>query len=105
MLTPKTIVMNAAKAPHWTLYRRTANRRNLPRTVPMRTSPSWLMSMAFLGECENRVGSFIRNRRNFAHSPRNAMDINQLGLCLVGTVHGWLRLFAVLRFEGHRGAF
>src|SRR2546426_241179 len=50
MLTPKTIAMNAAKAPHWTLYRRTANRRNHPRTVPMRTSPSWLMSMAFLGE-------------------------------------------------------
>src|SRR2546428_4362637 len=47
MLTPKTIAMNAAKAPHWTLYRRTANRRNHPRTVPMRTSPSWLMSMAF----------------------------------------------------------
>src|SRR3989442_13196124 len=50
MLSQKTIAMNAAKAPHWTLYRRTANRRNHPRTVPMRTSPSWLMSMAFLGE-------------------------------------------------------
>src|SRR3989442_803279 len=35
MLTPKTIAMNAAKAPHWTLYRRNANRRNHPRTVPM----------------------------------------------------------------------
>src|SRR2546425_191762 len=47
MLTPKTIAMNAANAPHWTLYRRTANRRNQPRTIPMRMRPSWLMSIAF----------------------------------------------------------
>src|SRR5207247_3525263 len=47
MLTPKTTAMNAAKAPHCTRYRRTANRRNHPRTTPMSRSPSWLMSVSF----------------------------------------------------------
>src|SRR5207245_10361650 len=56
MLTPKTIAMNAANAPHWTLYRRTANRRNQPRTIPMRMRPSWLMSIAF----PRRVGESPR---------------------------------------------
>jgi len=54
---------------------------------------------------ENRAGSFIRNRRNFAHSPRNAMDINQLGLVLMGTVLGWFLLFAVRRYKVQWGAF
>src|SRR5437879_13022543 len=53
---------------------------------------------------ENRAGSFIRNRRNFAHSPRNAMDINQLGLLLMGTGLGWVLLFAVAREQGRCGA-
>src|SRR2546430_15108608 len=39
--------MNEANAPHWTLYRRTANIKNHPRTLPMRTTPTWLMSIGF----------------------------------------------------------
>src|SRR3989449_954134 len=54
---------------------------------------------------ENRAGSFIRNRRNFAYSPRESMDINQLGLVLMGTVLGWFLLFAVRRYKVQWGAF
>src|SRR5438094_943652 len=78
MLTPKTTAMNAANAPHWTLYRRTANNRNQPRTVPMRTRPSWLMSMVFLrrmGEIpripDKAVGAVLT--RNNDAAPRSCL--------------------------------
>src|SRR5712664_4342045 len=35
----------------------------------------------------------------------NAMDINQLGLVLMGTVLGWFLLFAVRRYKVQWGAF
>src|SRR5256885_2095455 len=82
MLTPKTIAMNAAKAPHWTLYRRTANRRNQPRTIPMSTRPSWLMSIAFprrMGEIppipDKGVGAVL-TRNNDAPLGKPATRLN-----------------------------
>src|SRR5436309_2510565 len=82
MLTPKTIAMNAANAPHWTLYRRTANRRNQPRTIPMRMRPSWLMSMAFprrMGEIpripDKGVGAVL-TRNNEAGLGKPATRLN-----------------------------
>src|SRR2546427_6634370 len=85
MLTPKTIAMNAANAPHWTLYRRTANRRNQPRTIPMRMRPSWLMSIAFprrMGEIpripDKGVGAVL-TRNNDAPGGNPATRLNYLG--------------------------
>src|SRR5438093_5903824 len=82
MLAPKTIAMNAAKAPHWTLYRRTANRRNQPRTIPMRMRPSWLMSIAFprrMGEIpripDKGVGAVL-TRNNDAALGKPATRLN-----------------------------
>src|SRR2546425_13039868 len=82
MLTPKTIAMNAATAPHWTLYRRTANRRNQPRTIPMSTRPSWLMSIAFprrMGEIppipDKGVGAVL-TRNNDAPLGKPATRLN-----------------------------
>src|SRR6266508_4029911 len=66
MLTPKTIAMNAAKAPHWTLYRRTANMRNHPRTVPMRTRPTWLMSNESLRDHRNAPPPRIKYAPQFS---------------------------------------
>src|SRR6266571_4565189 len=84
MLTPKTIAMNAAKAPHWTLYRRTANKRNQPRTIPMRTRPSWLMSMVVpqrMGEIpripDKGVGAVL-TRNNEATAKPAATRLNYL---------------------------
>src|SRR5437879_1953701 len=85
MLTPKTIAMNAANAPHWTLYRRTANRRNQPRTIPMRMRPTWLMSIAFprrMGEIpripDKGVGAVL-TRNNDATPGEPAARLNYLG--------------------------
>src|SRR5437899_8734698 len=88
MLTPKTIAMNAANATHWTLYRRTANRRNQPRTIPMRMRPSWLMSIAFprrMGEIpripDKGVGAVLT--RNNDAAPGGARRKTQLPALLI----------------------
>src|SRR5213594_2095317 len=99
MLTPNTIAMNAAKAPHWTLYRRTANRRNHPRTIPMRTSPSWLMSIAFprrMGESPaipHKGTGAVLTRNNEAIRGRTATRLNYFAArCPAGV--------ALVRFDG-----
>src|SRR2546425_12326779 len=95
MLTPKTIAMNAANAPHWTLYRRTANRRNQPRTIPIRTRPSWLISIAFprrMGEIpripDKRVGAVL-TRNNHTALREAATRLNYPGArCPAGVALG-----------------
>src|SRR2546426_10602062 len=49
---------------------------------------------------EKRAGSFFPNRRDFSPFPRNAMDINQLGLGLMGAGLGWFLPFAARPCKG-----
>ena len=55
---------------------------------------------------ENRLGSFICDGADSPASPGGiALDINQAGLVLMGTVLGWFLMFAVRRYKVQWGAF
>ncbi len=55
---------------------------------------------------ENRRGSFIRGGRNSRRSHGGiAIDVNQVGILLMGAVLGWFLLFAVRRYRVQWGAF
>ncbi|HEY5605157.1 MAG TPA: hypothetical protein VIL45_01405 [Thermoplasmata archaeon] len=55
---------------------------------------------------ENRLGSFICDGPDSPALPGGiALDINQVGLVLMGTVLGWFLMFAVRRYRVQWGAF
>src|SRR5207237_8984618 len=78
--------MNEANAPHWTLYRRTANMRNHPRTLPMRTTPTWLISIGFprrrdaIRSRGDKGTGPVLSRNNYERFGKPAARLNYLGL-------------------------